>query len=169
LTTSGIIALLKMTVAQAMVAHHGKPAEECSEFSSASSQSVGHPMPDAADAALAELLAVATVLVAVEAAADCEASSVAIPTTLLAGAAATTGAAAAAAPADDTPTAALVAAADAVVEAAAGAALAGAALNHPNRRTQTAGAKRGAAGAKRGAAACKRSVARADAAARKAG
>ena len=135
-----------MTVAQAMVTHHGKPAEECSEFSSASSQSVGHPMPEAADAE-----------VPVVTAADCEAISAAIPTTLLAGAAATTGAAAAAAPADDPPTAEVAAAAGAVVEAAAGTA-----LNHPNRRTQTPGATRGAA-------ACKCSVARADAAARKAG
>jgi hypothetical protein len=144
LTTSGIMALLKMIVAQAMVAHHGKPTEVCSEFSSASNQSVGHPTPDATEAALADEAAVAA------AGADWEAASAAMPRTVPEGTEAVTGAAIIAAPADDTLPVALAAPADDTLPVALAApaddtlpaaltAAAGGALNQPNRRTQTPG------------------------------
>ena len=126
------MALLKMIVAQAMVAHHGKPTEVCSEFSSASNQSVGHPTPDATEAALADEAAVAA------AGADWEAASAAMPRTVPEGTEAVTGAAIIAAPADDTLPVALAAPADDTLPAALTAA-AGGALNQPNRRTQTPG------------------------------
>ncbi len=113
MTTSGNIALRKMMVAQAIVAHQGKPAEECSELRSVSSQSVGQPTPEAMVATLTGAAA-ATVDEAAS-----EATLAAISETLPAGAAAVM--------ADIGATAALVADGGA-------AAAAGAELNQPKRR-----------------------------------
>jgi hypothetical protein len=118
LTTSGNMAARNTTVAQAMVAHHGSPADDCMEFSSDSNQSVGQPTPDAIVATFTGAAA-ATVADAAS-----EATLAATSETVLAGAAAAmdvAGKAAAAALAVD----------------AGAAAAAGAALNQPKRRTVT--------------------------------
>jgi hypothetical protein len=121
LTTSGNMAARKTTVAQAIVAHHGSPADACREFRSDSSQSVGQPTPEAMVATFTGAAA-ATVADAAS-----EATLAATSETVLAGAAAAMDVAGKAA--------AAALAVDAGAAAAAGAA--GAALNQPKRRTLT--------------------------------
>ena len=119
-TTSGNMALRKITAAQAIVAHQGSPAELCMEFRSDSSQSVGQPTPETMVETFTGEVA-ATVVAAAS-----ETALAATSETAVAGAAAAMDVAGEAA--------ATALAADA---GAAAAGAAGAALNQPNRRTLT--------------------------------